>query len=279
MAQASFRATGWDPLLIIAQIISLQSVYYIVISLLLLIALALTGAELSLDAILDDGEIRTDTVFGWTLGLVWLVNAVMTIPILVFLVQRAKLVLDFVLTLHFFHIAFVWIHTGHFPTCGAWWILQVINAILMTLGGEWACMRREMEPIMVSKKDTQQQKQQEVPSGAGGAGSSSSASSTEIQEVIEDNNTDWIHVGKKQKRKVSDPRGDEAHYLKENDEEQEQDAPLTRAVGKAKKVILQGAQRAARSSSISTKTTTNNKGKRYENIPLHDVDQHQESRP
>ena len=235
-----------------------------------------------MDAILDDGEIRTDTVFGWTLGLVWLVNAVMTIPILVFLVQRAKLVLDFVLTLHFFHIVFVWIHTGHFPTCGTWWILQVINAILMTLGGEWACMRREMEPIMVSKKDTQQQKQQEVPSGAGtGAGSSSSASSTEIQEVSEDsNNTDWIHIGKKQKRKVSDPRGDGARYINENEEEEEQDAPLTRAVGKAKKVILQGAQRAARSSSISTKTTTtNNKGKRYENIPLHDVDQHQESRP
>ncbi|KAI9490201.1 integral membrane protein S linking to the trans Golgi network-domain-containing protein, partial [Zychaea mexicana] len=146
-AQSSFRATGWDPILIIAQIVSLQSLYYIFISLLLLIALALTGGELSLDAILDDSEIRTDTVFGWTLALVWLVNAAINISVLVFLVQRAKLVLDFVLTLHFIHTVFVWIHTGHFPTCGPWWVLQIMNAILMTLGGEWACMRREMEPI------------------------------------------------------------------------------------------------------------------------------------
>ncbi|KAI9244584.1 integral membrane protein S linking to the trans Golgi network-domain-containing protein [Phascolomyces articulosus] len=246
MAQSSFRATGWDPILIIAQV----NPY--------------------------DAAIRTDTAFGWTLGLVWLVNATMIIPVLVFLVQRAKLVLDFVLTLHFFHILFVWIHTGHFPTCGAWWFLQVVNAILMTLGGEWACMRREMEPIMVSKKDTNpssaaaasQQLQQEA--------SGSTSSSSEIQEIIPaEDNVDWVHIGKKQKRKVSDPRGDEHHRMDEDD--LQEDAPFTRAVGKAKKVILQGAQRAARSSSISrTPSTTNNKGKRYENIPLHDVDQQQQ---
>ncbi|KAI8146647.1 integral membrane protein S linking to the trans Golgi network-domain-containing protein [Fennellomyces sp. T-0311] len=261
MAQSSFRAAGWDPILIIAQIISVQTLYYIFISLLLLIALALTGTELSLDAILDDSEIRTDTVFGWTLALVWVVNGAINIPVLVFLVQRAKLVLDFVLTLHFFHIIFVWIHTGHFPTCGAWWVLQVVNAIFMTLAGEWACMRHEMEPIMVPKKGREQQHLQDPQ------GSASSSSSTEIAELADpDNNVDWVHISKK-KRKVSDPRG-ERHD--DEGEDQQEEAPFTRVVGQAKKVLFQSAQRA-------TSRSTNSKGKRYENIPLHDVDQGERS--
>lgn len=240
--------------------------FYILISLLLLIALALTGDELSLDAILSDTEIRTDTVFGWTLALVWLVNAVIVIPVLVLLVQRAKLVLDFVLTLEFIHLIFVWIHTRHFPTCGAWWILQTVSTIVMTLGGEWACMRRELEPILVSKKPAQrsssnnsneeyvEEEQQQLQPGA------SSSLQLDVTDAENEPSADWVHIAKK-KRKTSDPSGlhnsESSHSMP-----QEDDAPLTRAVGKAKRAIMQSAQRA----------TTKSKGKRYETIPMSSVD-------
>ncbi|KAI9320033.1 integral membrane protein S linking to the trans Golgi network-domain-containing protein [Dichotomocladium elegans] len=187
MAPSSFRATGWDPLLIIAQ--------------------------LSLDSILDDTEIRADTVFGWTLALVWLANAVITIPVIVILIQRARLVLDFVLTLFGIHIMCVWCHTGHFPTCLPWWILQTLSMVCMILGGEWACMQREMEPILVSQKSKTQQTAPSDPS------TSSPASQQPTNSI-----------SSKAKRKTSDAPTD--------------DAPFTRVMGKAKQVLMQSAQRA-----------------------------------
>ncbi|KAJ8659921.1 hypothetical protein O0I10_004514 [Lichtheimia ornata] len=272
MAPSSFRAKGWDPLLIIAQIVSLQSVYYITISILLLLALALTGDELSLDAILNDNEIRTDTVFGWTLALVWVVNAAISIPVIVFLIQRAKLVLDFVATLHGIHMVLIWSHTGHFPTCGAWWVLQVVSIIGMTLGGEWACMQREMEPILVTSgnknkatrnrdSDNNQQQQQQAPSSssttAGAAGASSSSSSN----MIETEQEDWVHLSSssKKKRKTSDVS---SAISDDEQQEQEQQAPFTRVVGKARQALVKGAQRA----------TSGSKGKLYDIIPMKDVD-------
>lgn len=232
--------------------------------------MALTGDELSLDAILNDNEIRTDTVFGWTLALVWVVNAAISIPVLVFLIQRAKLVLDFVATLHGIHMVLIWSHTGHFPTCGAWWVLQVVSIIGMTLGGEWACMQREMEPILVTSgnknkatrnrdSDNNQQQQQQAPSSssATAAGASSSSSSN----MIETEQEDWVHLSSssKKKRKTSDVS---SAISDDEQQEQEQQAPFTRVVGKARQALVKGAQRA----------TSGSKGKLYDIIPMKDVD-------
>ncbi|KAI7884871.1 hypothetical protein K492DRAFT_234444 [Lichtheimia hyalospora FSU 10163] len=262
MAPSSFRAKGWDPLLIIAQIVSLQSVYYITISILLLLALALTGDELSLDAILNDNEIRTDTVFGWTLALVWIVNAAISIPVLVFLIQRAKLVLDFVATLHGIHMVLIWSHTGHFPTCGAWWVLQVVSIIAMTLGGEWACMQREMEPILVTggnknKATRNRDSDNNHPSSSTAPVASSSSSSN----MIETEQEDWVHLSSssKKKRKTSDAA---SAISDDEQDQQQQQAPFTRAVGKARQALVKGAQRA----------TSGSKGKLYDIIPMKDVD-------
>lgn len=229
--------------------------------------MALTGDELSLDAILNDKEIRTDTVFGWTLALVWLVNAAISIPVLVFLIQRAKLVLDFVVTLHGIHMVLIWSHTGHFPTCGAWWVLQIVSIIGMTLGGEWACMQREMEPILVTSgnknkatksRDSDTNQQSSSSSTAPSAAPSSSSSSS---NMIETEQEDWVHLSSssssnKKKRKTSDVSS------AISDDEQQQQAPFTRAVGKARQVLVKGAQRA----------TSGSKGRLYDIIPMKDVD-------
>ncbi|KAG0173121.1 hypothetical protein DFQ28_009626 [Apophysomyces sp. BC1034] len=242
MASTSFRTSVWDPILIIAQIISFQSLYYIVLSLLLLVAFALGGTEFTLDSILGDQEIRTDTVSGWALGFIWLVNALLCIPLIVLIVQRAKLVLDFVLTLHVIHFICVWIHNNQCPTAGAWWIVQIVNVAVMTLGGEWAAMRREMKPILMANKKKQAQPTQ--PS------SSSSNTAEEEQE--------WVHV-KQGKRKQSDAANGGG-----DDEEagMTEEGPLTTAVGKAKMALIQSAQRAAQ-----------RRGKKYEVIPLHDIEE------
>ncbi|KAI8989323.1 integral membrane protein S linking to the trans Golgi network-domain-containing protein [Pilobolus umbonatus] len=113
MPASSFRAFKWDPALIIAQ------------------------------------QIRVDTSYGWTLIIVWIATAICSIFLLLFIVQRARQILDYVLTFHLFHLLFVWNSNRHFPTGFTWWILQLINILIMTFGGEWACMNREMRPIKV----------------------------------------------------------------------------------------------------------------------------------
>lgn len=114
--------------------------------------LAITGTELSLDYVLDYTEIRADTVMGWTISLCWVLNALVATALMVLIVQRAKLILDFAVTLHVFHLLFTSYYSRHIPSTFLWWTLNVLSCVVMTFTAEWACMKREMEPIMVNAR-------------------------------------------------------------------------------------------------------------------------------
>ncbi|CAG8645908.1 550_t:CDS:2 [Ambispora leptoticha] len=145
----AFRTNVWDPLLIIPQIIALQALYYTSISVIVLFTLLITGNDITLDHLLDYREFRGDTVLGWTLGFAWISNSVVGIYLLLRVVQRAKLVLDFTVTLHFFHLIITSYYSGHIPTTFVWWAINVTTCCIMIFGGELYCMRKEMEPIML----------------------------------------------------------------------------------------------------------------------------------
>ncbi|KAI8885805.1 hypothetical protein K501DRAFT_214975 [Backusella circina FSU 941] len=258
MASSSFRSSKWDPILILAQITALQSVCYIVYSIVLYIALILTGTDVSLDLIFSAVEIRTDTTFGWSLIIVWLVNAFLTIPILMFIVQRARQILDFVLTFHFFHVLIGWRITHVFPTSGAWWTLQFVNCLIMTFGGEWACMHREMKPIMITSGNKKSSTKQQDTMTNNGESSSSNNSGFPIEGDDEDellageqNEGGYNKKKGKSKRKSSDA---EVKELSKEDH-----APMLAAVEKAKKAILS-----------SSRTKRNSK--KYDIIPMKDID-------
>lgn len=72
---SGFRISAWDPILIISQIISLQTAYYLSISLVLLFVQLLTGGGLTLDKILSWREIRLDTGVGWGVVFAFLGNS------------------------------------------------------------------------------------------------------------------------------------------------------------------------------------------------------------
>lgn len=223
----------------------------------LYIALTLTGTELSLDLIFNDKEIRTDTGFGWSLIIVWMVNACLSIPILMYIVQRAKQILDYVLTFHFFHLLCVWRVSQHFPTGTAWWILQVVNVAIMTFGGEWACMHREMKPIMISSGTKKDSKKGGNTNSSGGGSSSTSniLQAEDEEELIRKNNKQ-----PQQKRKTSDAA---VHTEEDFEEEAKLDdqGSLLAAVGKAKKALMSGSSRSKQRSS-----------KKYDLIPMKDID-------
>ncbi|TPX71463.1 hypothetical protein SpCBS45565_g01121 [Spizellomyces sp. 'palustris'] len=104
MSSASFRTSTFDPVLIAAQIVALQSTYYLSASLIVFVLELLTGSPVTLNHVLMHDELRTDTVLGWSLFLAYLMNAGLGSYYLLIIVQRAKLCLDFSCTLHILHI-------------------------------------------------------------------------------------------------------------------------------------------------------------------------------
>jgi hypothetical protein len=74
---------------------------------------------------------------------------------LLVLVGRSKLVLDFALTVHFIHLIVTSLYTRGLPINLLWWSLQACSAALMTSLGIYACQWRELRPMSFGKqKDT-----------------------------------------------------------------------------------------------------------------------------
>ncbi|KAI9006943.1 integral membrane protein S linking to the trans Golgi network-domain-containing protein [Hyaloraphidium curvatum] len=147
----SFRAAGWDPLLIIAQIVGLQAAWYASASVVVLVAEVFSGSPVTLRHLLDFRELRLDSLFGWLLLIAHLSNAALGCYLLLIVVQRAKQCLDFACTLYLFHFIFTSIYSRHLPDTLIWWLLAAASIAGMAVGGEYLCMRRELEPIDVGR--------------------------------------------------------------------------------------------------------------------------------
>ncbi len=68
--------------------------------------------------------------------------------------QRAKQCLDFTCTLFLFHLFFMSIYSKQVPSTFLWWLLTAASIGIMAVGGEYLCMRRELEPIDVGRNMT-----------------------------------------------------------------------------------------------------------------------------
>ncbi|KAF9145797.1 hypothetical protein BGX30_006853 [Mortierella sp. GBA39] len=146
---SSFRATQWDPVLILSQIACLQAIWYISISTIVYTLFRSSGIDITLDAILNYREIRADTAEGMLLGLAWLLNSLVGVYLLLKIVSRARLVLDYSVTLMLYHVLMVTMYSDHVPSTFLWWALNGTTCGIMIFGGEYICMQQEMEPIIL----------------------------------------------------------------------------------------------------------------------------------
>ncbi|PIA14967.1 hypothetical protein COEREDRAFT_23442, partial [Coemansia reversa NRRL 1564] len=143
-----FRPAVWDPLLILAQITTLQCFGYSAFSFLAVVASLVSDMRLR-PALLFDGEmVRHDTVEGWIVALSMVAMAAANILPLVYMVERSRLCIDFSLTFFAVHLVLVWWH-GRTPPPLPWWLLVAAATALMGLGGRAACRRRELLPIAI----------------------------------------------------------------------------------------------------------------------------------
>jgi hypothetical protein len=70
---------------------------------------------------------------------------------MLFIVERSKQVVDFSVTLHFWHLMFTLFYSWTLPS-GYWFLLMLISTILMAYWAEKLCITKELEPIRVKGK-------------------------------------------------------------------------------------------------------------------------------
>mmetsp|Transcript_10313 Transcript_10313/g.28043 ORF Transcript_10313/g.28043 Transcript_10313/m.28043 type:complete len:198 (+) Transcript_10313:93-686(+) len=139
----------WDPVLIVAQIVTVQCLFYVCLGTFLYVFLATSRPQsgpLSIVYVFDYHKVAASTAVGWTVIFSFLASAVSGSVILYFVVERTKKCLDFTVTCYLFHLLFCMCYGG-FPLSIQWWITIGLSAACMTLLGETLCMKREMRDI------------------------------------------------------------------------------------------------------------------------------------
>lgn len=144
-----FRSSVWDPVLIIAQIMTMQSIFYVGLGAWVCVLDILLGTNRSLEQLFGYEATQFTDVQGRFLMVAYLCNALTGSVGLWFVVQRTKLCWDFSVTAHLVHLVICWIFNGWFPNTLSWWLITVISVIMMTVLGEFLCMRTEMKAIPI----------------------------------------------------------------------------------------------------------------------------------
>lgn len=145
-----FRYSVWDPPLIIAQIITIQSIFYASLGLWIFLTNVLNGTAQSLDQIFLYQQIHVKNFHGQCIVGSYLINSLCCSLGLWYFVQRTKLCLDFTITAHLLHLLMCWIYNSSFPHTLSWWLLNIVCITIMCVCGEFLCMRTELKAIPLS---------------------------------------------------------------------------------------------------------------------------------
>ncbi|XP_030699413.2 protein SYS1 homolog isoform X2 [Globicephala melas] len=142
-----FRSYVWDPLLILSQIVLMQTVYYGSLGLWLALVDGLVRSSPSLDQMFDAEILGFSTPPGRLSTMSFVLNALTCALGLLYFIRRGKQCLDFTVTVHFFHLLGCWFYSSRFPSALTWWLVQAVCIALMAVIGEYLCMRSELKEI------------------------------------------------------------------------------------------------------------------------------------
>ncbi|KAF7198104.1 Protein SYS1 [Pseudocercospora fuligena] len=140
------------PLRILTQIVLLQVFYYMAGIVLIVFTTFVAGRHMDPGYVFDWRNVRGDVTTGWTLGLCWMLDSLVTVIPILLLIARSKLVPDFVLTIHFINLIITSLYTRAIPSNITWWLVQIASSALMISLGMWACQWRELRPMAFGGK-------------------------------------------------------------------------------------------------------------------------------
>ncbi|ESN91662.1 hypothetical protein HELRODRAFT_70208 [Helobdella robusta] len=168
---AQFRSTSWDPILIISQIITMQCIFYFGFGFCTLFVDLVTGSLHSLDQMFSYQAVSNQSfiyelkregvmlnfrdVRGELLIAATFLNSLIGSLGLWYVIQRTKLCWDFTATVYILHVIICWSVNKYLSTSIFWWLLTCMNAIVMTVLGEYLCMKTELKaiPLVGTKVD------------------------------------------------------------------------------------------------------------------------------
>lgn len=142
-----YGTTRFDPVYIVAQIASLQCIFYITLGALLWLLVGPYTGRLTLPYLFSSVWVQQG---GWA---VWLSNAgtAATIAVAIALiVERAKKCLDFSFTAYFIHFVACSAYAG-LPRQWQWWAVNIACLVATALTSEAICARRELRDIPIGK--------------------------------------------------------------------------------------------------------------------------------
>lgn len=166
----SFRNTKWDPVLLITQIVAMQSLLYASLGALMWFMDLLGGANHTLDHLFQYHvrttwyllsplnhsphsirfqEIHVTDSGGRLVIVAFALNSLVGSLALWFIVRRTKLCLDFSCTFHIIHLIICWFYNSSFPSTVSWWLLNAVCAAIMCICGEFICLKTELQEIPV----------------------------------------------------------------------------------------------------------------------------------
>ncbi|XP_038606287.1 protein SYS1 homolog isoform X1 [Tachyglossus aculeatus] len=151
-----FRSYVWDPVLIVSQIVLMQTIYYSSLGLWLALVDSLVQMGPSLDQMFNYEILGFSTPPGRLSMMAFILNALTCFsPLLrprsalglLYFIRRGKQCLDFTVTVHFFHFLGCWLYSARFPSTLTWWLVHAVCIALMAVIGEYLCMRTELKEI------------------------------------------------------------------------------------------------------------------------------------
>lgn len=140
-------AKEFDPILIICQIVSLQSFFYLSMTMCLSIIYALLDIPISLDHLFNPRFNEFVTSLGWIATLTSLFSAVAGAYLLSLIVEKSKKCVDFTFTLYLIHLLVCCYYKEKLPLEWEWWIVNIVSSVTMASVGEYLCSRNELEDI------------------------------------------------------------------------------------------------------------------------------------
>ncbi|XP_041376549.1 protein SYS1 homolog [Gigantopelta aegis] len=144
-----FRSNVWDPVLILSQIVSMQSIFYIMLGFWIYVLDLIGRFDLSLEQLFSQVDLGLYEDSARTNVIAYTLNSLTCALGLWLVVRKTKQCLDFAATVHLLHFVSCWIYGGHVPQTFWWWLTNIVSMTLMTVLGEFLCMRTELKAIPV----------------------------------------------------------------------------------------------------------------------------------
>ena len=139
---------GFDPVTIILQIVSLQFIYYLTLSLSLQLANFFLAPTLRphLGQLFSPSSLDPSLPAFYSTLLGHALNLPLTVFSLCSLVEKANKCLDFTATIFFYHFLLTWA-TYEFPSNLSWWAAHALIVTVTVLVAEFACLKLETAEI------------------------------------------------------------------------------------------------------------------------------------